>query len=121
MLLIENREASRLLADLAHVGVRIEADGDRLRFTPRDRVGPDLLDRLRLHKPDLLRALDPRQRAAGAIRRARRRGRRPLAVNLRDAWEERVAVCLIDGRLAESEAERIATIEVEDIAKRQEW
>lgn len=120
MLLIENREASDVLADLAHLGVRIEATGDRLRFTPSDRVGPALLDRLRRHKPDLLRALDPRRRAARAIRRARRHGRRPLAINLRDAWEERVAVCIIDGRLAESEAERIAMIEVEDIAKRQD-
>lgn len=119
MLLIENRDASNLLADLAHLGVRIEVRGDRLRFAPSDRVGPALLDRLRRHKADLMKALAPRQRAAQAIRVARRGGQRDLAVDLRDRWRERIAICMADGGLALGEAEQIAADEVENIDIRQ--
>ncbi|NUQ65816.1 MAG: hypothetical protein HUU20_25420, partial [Pirellulales bacterium] len=39
------------------LGVTLAADGDRLRFRPRDKVTGELLDRLRAHKSDLLAML----------------------------------------------------------------
>lgn len=52
-----------------------------------------------------------RQRAGIAIREARRRGRIMRAIALRDAWNERRAICLADGMSA-WEASRIAADEV---------
>lgn len=46
--------AQELLEDLAERGVLIEAEGDRLRYSPRSAVPPDLLEALRLHKAELL-------------------------------------------------------------------
>lgn len=46
-----------LLTDLAALGVTLAADGDRLRFHPRDRVTGKLLARLRDCKADLLAML----------------------------------------------------------------
>lgn len=46
-----------LLSDLAAVGVTLQPQGDKLRFHPRDRVTPELLDRITEHKPELLRVL----------------------------------------------------------------
>lgn len=176
-----------LLAELDALGVQLKADANGLRFRPRDKVGPELLDRLRVHKADLLATLgrppltpepasapasapgcpesraepedpphvrraleragpdlmatvaelrrvfaplggltiesiapDPswsRQRAAQAILRARRCGRPESALDLRDRWRERVAICLADGGLSEREAERIAADEVEGLDK----
>ena len=46
--------ASQLLADLTQRGVRLEASGDRLRFTPRSAVTADLAQRMKAHKAELL-------------------------------------------------------------------
>lgn len=48
---------AQLLADLAHLGIRIEAHGDRLRFSPRSAVTPELTDRMMDHKSELLSIL----------------------------------------------------------------
>lgn len=53
--------AADLLADLARRGVRLEAAGERLRYFPRSALTPELLDRLKAHKAELLAML----RAAG--------------------------------------------------------
>jgi hypothetical protein len=50
--------AAQLLTGLQALGVVLVADGNRLRFHPRDRVTPDLLDRMKLCKGDLLRLLN---------------------------------------------------------------
>lgn len=47
-------ELAALLTDLGRAGVELAADGERVRFRPRDRVGPDLLARIRWLKPILL-------------------------------------------------------------------
>lgn len=49
--------ATQLIADLAGLGIRIEAHGDRLRYSPRSAVTPDLLARLAAHKGELLAIL----------------------------------------------------------------
>lgn len=43
-----------LLAELNRLGVQLKADGDRLGFGPRGLVPPDLADRIRAHKAELL-------------------------------------------------------------------
>ena len=55
-----------LLADLDRLGVTLDVDGDRLRFHPRDRIGPELLTRLRDHKRDLIDALRALREPHGA-------------------------------------------------------
>ena len=54
----------------------------------------------------------PRKTAARLIRHARRAGDHEHAVSLRDAWQERVAICTIDGELNQVDAEQIALREV---------
>ena len=49
--------ATQLIADLARLGIRIEAHGDRLRYSPRSAVTPDLAQRLKAHKSELLSIL----------------------------------------------------------------
>jgi hypothetical protein len=51
--------AAQLTADLQALGVTLAADGDRLRFYPRDRVTGEMLARLRDAKPQLLAMLQP--------------------------------------------------------------
>ena len=48
-----------LLADLSRLGIRLEADGGRLRYHPRSAVTADLISRLKAHKADLLALLRP--------------------------------------------------------------
>jgi hypothetical protein len=49
--------AAELLMDLGRQGIRLEADGERLRFHPRSALTPDLLGRLKAHKGELLTLL----------------------------------------------------------------
>ena len=46
-----------LLSDLDRLGIRLKADGERLRYYPRSALTPDLLGRLKAHKADLLALL----------------------------------------------------------------
>ena len=46
-----------LLADLAQRGIELQAHGDRLRYAPRSEVTPDLVDRMKAHKGELLAIL----------------------------------------------------------------
>lgn len=48
---------ARLMTDLTRLGIRIEAHGDRLRYSPRSAMTPDLADRLKAHKAELLSIL----------------------------------------------------------------
>ena len=52
-----------MAADLARRGIRLEAAGDRLRYAPRSAVTPELRDRLRQCKPEILALL----RAASCV------------------------------------------------------
>ena len=46
--------AADLIADLAQLGIQLEAHGDRLRFWPRSAVTPDLAQRMKARKRQLL-------------------------------------------------------------------
>lgn len=48
---------AELLADVAQRGITLQADGGKLRFYPRDAVGPELLELLARHKVELLAIL----------------------------------------------------------------
>ena len=49
--------AADLIADLAQLRIQLEAHGDRLRYSPRSVVTPDLADQMRAHKGELLAML----------------------------------------------------------------
>ena len=51
--------AAQLMADLTRLGIRLEAHGDRLRYSPRSAVTPDLAERMTAHKAELLALLRP--------------------------------------------------------------
>jgi len=55
---------TELVADLARLGIRLEAHGNRLRYSPRSAVTPDLADRMKTHKGELLAILRPEAGAA---------------------------------------------------------
>ena len=57
---------AKLLADLARLGIRLEADGDRLRYAPRSAVTPDLLSRMGARKGELLEIMRPAVAPNGA-------------------------------------------------------
>jgi hypothetical protein len=59
--------AAELLLDLGRLGIRLEADGERLRYFPRSALTPDLLDRLKAHKAELLAVLRPAHESAPAL------------------------------------------------------
>ena len=45
------------MAHLTQLGIRLEAHGDRLRYSPRSAVTPDLADHMKAHKGELLAML----------------------------------------------------------------
>lgn len=47
----------KLLVELFRRGVRVEADGDRLRYSPPSKMTPELVELLRQHKAALLETL----------------------------------------------------------------
>ncbi|NLF09477.1 MAG: hypothetical protein GX594_16075 [Pirellulaceae bacterium] len=51
--------ATELLLDLGRLGIRLEADGERLRYRPRSALTPDLLGLLKAYKTELLALLRP--------------------------------------------------------------
>lgn len=53
--------AADLLAELDALGIQLEADGERLRFRPRERMTADLAGRMKTHKAELLAAVRKRE------------------------------------------------------------
>jgi hypothetical protein len=49
--------AAELLVEVSRLGIELVAHGDRLRYRPRTAVTPDLAERLRIHKGELLTIL----------------------------------------------------------------
>jgi hypothetical protein len=100
-----------LLADLVLRGVQVQAHGDRLRFRSYQPMPTPLLERLKLHKAELLAILkqpsEPVAAAQDLIRRARAAGDDDLAQRLTEAWEERIAIITAD-RIPLAEAEETA-------------
>jgi hypothetical protein len=58
--------AADLLLELNRQGIRLEANGDRLRYHPQSALTPDLLARLKAHKAELLAILSTNQQAETA-------------------------------------------------------
>ena len=89
--------ADLLLDELTDLGINVRIVDGNLRLCPKERLTQSLRTRLRAYKPLVLRAV----RLAG------------LTEEQRDAWNERVAICMVDGGLSQDEAETIAWREVE--------
>jgi hypothetical protein len=88
--------AAQLLTELTRLGVRIEAHGERLRYSPRSAVTPDLAKRMKAHKGELMTMA---REAAD------------------EQFEERAAIMEYDGGLSRTDAEyfaRILTMKVID-------
>lgn len=51
---LANGSAAELLAELDTLGIQIKADGERLRFRPREKVTADLASRMKAHKAELM-------------------------------------------------------------------
>ena len=50
---------ANLIADLDRLEIQLEARGDRLRYSPRSAVTPELAQRMKDHKCELLTILQP--------------------------------------------------------------
>jgi hypothetical protein len=61
--------ATALLSELQNQGVILEPRGDRLAFGPKEKVTPELRERIVKYKTDLLRLLQPDRSLADAYRR----------------------------------------------------
>jgi hypothetical protein len=57
-----------LLAELEGLGIELEADGDRLRFRPRDKVTADVAAQMKEHKAELLALLERREAVSRRLR-----------------------------------------------------
>ncbi len=62
----ENVSVNQLISELAQRGIRIEANGDRLRYSPRSAVTLGLADRMKAHKSELLAMLRSRSTDLGS-------------------------------------------------------
>ncbi len=110
-----------LLADLQRAGVRVRIAADDAHALdlagPQSVLSVTRLEELRQCKPQLLaflrrRAL--RQHVAQMIRQTRRVNPRRAAA-LRDAWRERLAICMIDGGLSEPDALGVAFADLQNM------
>ncbi len=84
--------ADLLLDELADLGASVRVESGNLHLKPLDRVTPGHAARLRELKPEVVRAV----RLAA------------LTEDERELWDERVAICAVDGALSEAEAEEVA-------------
>ena len=55
--MVATTSTAKILTDLTHLGIEMQADGDRLRFRPLSAMTPDLMERVRDHKAELLTIL----------------------------------------------------------------
>ncbi len=92
--------ATALIAELHGFGVSVSVEGGNLHLRPKAKVTADMVDRVRQHKAEVVRAIRLDRLAA-------------LDDNHRDAWEERVAICTLDGGLSAADAEEVAWREME--------
>ena len=109
--------AANFITYLVQLGVQLKLVGDRLQYRSHYPLTPALINEIRQHKPTLTRVLcnAHRWRATQVIRAARRSGDRGYAITLRDAWRERVAICVISGNSPLQEAYQIAMAELESV------
>lgn len=86
-----------LLHRLRHDGVTVEVREGNLHVRPAEMLTSDLLDTLRQHKAEIVRAVRMQS----------------LTSTEWEAWHERVAVAMVDGKVTQAEAEAIAWRQVE--------
>jgi hypothetical protein len=105
--------AKIFLDELRGRGVEVGAEGDLLRYRPRAAVTPELLDRLRTHKPGLLKLLEwERRKLEQAIRLGcvARWSKYPTWIELHDPttgeWHELRASECLPGIVAEADKHR---------------
>ena len=101
---------AQLLADLNARGIEVQPIGATIRFRPLLAMTPDLIQRLRAHKVELL--------AISVIQKARDLGNPHLAEALAEAWGERIAICIEDGKESQQIAESIALQQLEIMSAR---
>jgi len=91
---------SELLAELHALGVELKADGETVRFRPRQKVTPELLARIKADKPAMLALLETQPTAARLLEVAA-----GWRAEWREAWEERAGIMEFDGGLPRAVAE----------------
>lgn len=99
-----------LLAEMDKRGIEWKAHGDTIRFHPRHAMTFELLERLRAKKAELL--------ARTVIEQARNVGDGDLATALEEAWGERIAICIEDGKVSQESAEAIALQQLRKMSAR---
>ncbi len=112
--------ATTLLAELVHRGVELNAVGNRLRYRPPGAVTEELKADLIRYKRELLVLIHYMTapavpagtwgRCASALLARIPNDQRRAA--LREAFEERAAICQFDGDLGVDEAERVAFLQL---------
>ena len=90
-----------LMADLTRLGIDVGAEGDRIWYRPRSAVKPDLIDRMREHKAELLVMLRPN-------------AQRVQPATVRCPWCSGAALVDADGGLACKACGRLAWIDLPD-------
>ena len=121
--------ARELLAACARLGATVASEEGRLVLSAPRPLAPELLARMRASRSELLaelgatpassaqaKSISPRAEAATLLRRARLLGHRGRAAAMRDAWQERLAVCAIDGGIPLARAELVAVEELRRLA-----
>jgi hypothetical protein len=100
--------AAAILADLAVLGIELEARGDTIRYRPRFAMTAPVLEQLQRHKSELIMVLrsSPREQAQAILDEAHDR-----ALRLSEAWEERLSIVTADG-IPLAEAERTALLQL---------
>lgn len=100
--------ATAILADLTASGIEVQTDGKQIRYRPRQAMTPALLERLKAAKAEIL--------VAYLIDQARKRGDADLAERMAEAWQERIAIVVEDGKESQRTAEEIAMKQVQGMA-----
>jgi hypothetical protein len=85
-------------------------------------VTPDLAERLKFHKAQLLSILQGDDQlvaeARAIIQQLRANGLGDLAEMLVEAWQERLSICTADGGLTLAEAQRVALDQIRQMLDR---
>jgi hypothetical protein len=85
--------AADLLLDLGRLGIRLEAEGSRLRYYPRSALTPDLLQRLKAHKAEVVAELTAHREAILAAKAPPDPLADPIFLKLTDWLWEVIRLC----------------------------
>lgn len=113
--------ASSLLAELNHLGVELVAEGERLRYRPRQVITADMATRMKAHKAELLALLAQTAPARSSVTfddAVDVSSPADLPMDWRIEFEERAAILEYDGGLSRDEADEQALHEIVERLKR---